>query len=212
MCSTLRVIVDHGCLAAAPVELSPTSTLGVGAISSSLFQGGVSALEMSAMRLVDGAGSGISNNGDILAGSRSGGPVVAVLVQQSQPINVWIYRCLTSAGTKSQVVHTFDGHGATAPTTGRRLLVRILRRDTPRSCLRVDGSIASGGEAFNIMMKETIGEGPTLLASASPHSSLRPASRRRRSPQRIAFQNHLLLMVLLLGFIEAYVESNYTKS
>ena len=26
---------------------------------------------------------------------------------------------------------------------------------------------ASGGEAFNIMMKETIGEGPTLLASGS---------------------------------------------
>ncbi|GKB71659.1 hypothetical protein Tco_0933071, partial [Tanacetum coccineum] len=59
------VIVDLGCLAAAATELSPTSNLGVGAVSSSLFQGGMSALGMSGLQLVDGAGNGIGNNGGV---------------------------------------------------------------------------------------------------------------------------------------------------
>nr|GEY30818.1 zinc finger, CCHC-type [Tanacetum cinerariifolium] len=40
----------------AAAELSPTSYPGLGAVSSSLFRGGVSALGISAMRLVDGTG------------------------------------------------------------------------------------------------------------------------------------------------------------
>nr|GEX77458.1 putative reverse transcriptase domain-containing protein [Tanacetum cinerariifolium] len=55
--STLRAIVGHGCLAAAAAtELSPTSHLGLGAVSSSLFRGGVSALGISTLWLVDGTG------------------------------------------------------------------------------------------------------------------------------------------------------------
>ncbi|GKG44083.1 hypothetical protein Tco_0483176, partial [Tanacetum coccineum] len=49
--STLRVIVGPGCLAEAATELSPTSHLGLGAVSSSLFRGGVSALGISALLL-----------------------------------------------------------------------------------------------------------------------------------------------------------------
>ncbi|GJT36734.1 retrovirus-related pol polyprotein from transposon TNT 1-94 [Tanacetum coccineum] len=61
--STLRAIVGPGCIAAA--ELSPTSHLGLGVVSSSLFRGGVSASGISALRLVDGVGSGIGNNGRV---------------------------------------------------------------------------------------------------------------------------------------------------
>ncbi|GKA59608.1 hypothetical protein Tco_0758921 [Tanacetum coccineum] len=44
-------------------DSSPTSHPGLGVVSSSLFRGGVSASRISALRLVDGAGSGIGNNG-----------------------------------------------------------------------------------------------------------------------------------------------------
>ncbi|GKD55487.1 hypothetical protein Tco_1288874 [Tanacetum coccineum] len=57
--STLWAIGGPGCLATAAAELFPTSQLGLGVVSSSLFRGGVSALGISALRLVDGASRGI---------------------------------------------------------------------------------------------------------------------------------------------------------
>ncbi|GKF98620.1 hypothetical protein Tco_0297403, partial [Tanacetum coccineum] len=48
-----------GCLAVAAAELSPISHPGLGVVSSSLFRGGVSASGISALWLVDGAGSSI---------------------------------------------------------------------------------------------------------------------------------------------------------
>ncbi|GJS44100.1 hypothetical protein Tco_0569143 [Tanacetum coccineum] len=67
--STLRAIVGPGCLAAAAAELSPTSHPGLGEVNSSLFRGEVSASGISALRLVDGVGSGIGNNGGVPDGS-----------------------------------------------------------------------------------------------------------------------------------------------
>ncbi|GKB42105.1 hypothetical protein Tco_0887047, partial [Tanacetum coccineum] len=71
--SILRAIVGHGCLAAATSELSPTSHPGIGAVSSSIFQGGVLASGILALRLVDGAGSGIVRRGRISGGKKDGG-------------------------------------------------------------------------------------------------------------------------------------------
>ncbi|GJQ98760.1 hypothetical protein Tco_0521745 [Tanacetum coccineum] len=54
---------------AAAAELSnslpPTSHPGLGVVSSNLFRGGVSASGISALRLVNGAGRGIGNNGGV---------------------------------------------------------------------------------------------------------------------------------------------------
>nr|GEZ44375.1 hypothetical protein [Tanacetum cinerariifolium] len=52
--SILRAIVGHGCLAATAAKLFLTSHPGLGAVSSSLFRGDVSASRISALRLVDG--------------------------------------------------------------------------------------------------------------------------------------------------------------
>ncbi|GJX49638.1 hypothetical protein Tco_0276483 [Tanacetum coccineum] len=46
-------------------NISPTSHPGLGVVSSSLFRGGVLASGISALWLVDGAGSGIGNNGGV---------------------------------------------------------------------------------------------------------------------------------------------------
>nr|GFC58769.1 hypothetical protein [Tanacetum cinerariifolium] len=67
--STLQAIVGPSCLAAAATELSLTSHLGLGVVSSSLFRGGVSASGISSLRLVDGTGRCISNNSGIPDGS-----------------------------------------------------------------------------------------------------------------------------------------------
>nr|GEX74353.1 reverse transcriptase domain-containing protein [Tanacetum cinerariifolium] len=70
--STLRAIVGPGCLTTV-IELSPTSHPGLGAVSSSLFRGGVSALGISAIRLVDGTGRGIVCGGQIHRDKKDGG-------------------------------------------------------------------------------------------------------------------------------------------
>nr|GFA15257.1 hypothetical protein [Tanacetum cinerariifolium] len=67
---TLRAIVGRVYLAAA-AELSSTLHPGLGAVSSSLFGGGVSALGISALRLVDGTGRVCG--GQIRGGKKDGG-------------------------------------------------------------------------------------------------------------------------------------------
>ncbi|GKG63363.1 hypothetical protein Tco_0640858, partial [Tanacetum coccineum] len=69
--STLWAIVGPGCLAAAAAAAkhSPTLHPCLGVVSSSLFRGGVLASGISALRLVDCAGSGIGNNGGVPDGS-----------------------------------------------------------------------------------------------------------------------------------------------
>ncbi|GJU77221.1 hypothetical protein Tco_1274291 [Tanacetum coccineum] len=91
---------DPGCLAAAAAELSPTSTLGVGAVSSSLFRGFVSASGMSALRLVDGAGSGIVCRSWISVGRRDGGGSGGVGAEATSVMYGSI-GASSSAGTKS---------------------------------------------------------------------------------------------------------------
>ncbi|GKA82876.1 hypothetical protein Tco_0789624 [Tanacetum coccineum] len=82
----MRATIDPGCLAAAATELSLTTSLGVGVVSSHLFQGGMSASGMSALRIVDGAGNGIGKgrknggNGDDIGGSGDGGKCTGGLV------------------------------------------------------------------------------------------------------------------------------------
>nr|GFB57863.1 hypothetical protein [Tanacetum cinerariifolium] len=90
--STLRAIVGPSCLAAAAIELSPTSHPCLGALSSILFQGGVLALGISALRLVDGTCGGIVCGGQVCKDKKDGGSG-GVGVEETSKMYACIAQC-----------------------------------------------------------------------------------------------------------------------